>query len=289
MAIFKLRFEISKEVIVMYFITVSEMVGTNGEKIAREVAGVLNYDYYGEEELFKAADELGFVKDLKKLDEKGPTFLEKYFSEKPKIYLDRLQSVIYEVAKKGNGVFFGRGSQLMLNSFNCAFHVLVTGSTEKRVERLMKDMNIEKEVAERILQRSDQDKRGFLKFAFNEDWLNPRLYDLLLNTDKLSVESAVKMTIDAARSDEIKACGVDAVKLLETLSLHRRIESAILDAGIANSTLFISVEDTDSVKVYGLAHSLEEKETVERIVKATKGVNKITNDLTLLRTSMSGL
>jgi cytidylate kinase len=289
MAIFKLRFEISKEVIVMYFITVSEMVGTNGEKIAREVAGALNYDFYGEEELFKAADELGFVKDLKKLDEKGPTFLEKYFSEKPKIYLDRLQSVIYEVAKKGNGVFFGRGSQLMLNSFNCAFHVLVTGSTEKRVERLMKDMNIEKEVAERILQRSDQDKRGFLKFAFNEDWLNPRLYDLLLNTDKLSVESAVKMTIDAARSDEIKACGVDAVKLLETLSLHRRIESAILDAGIANSTLFISVEDTDSVKVYGLAHSLEEKETVERIVKATKGVNKITNDLTLLRTSMSGL
>jgi cytidylate kinase len=273
----------------MYFITVSEMIGTDGEKIARQVAETVNYPYYGEEELFKAADELGFVKDLKKLDEKGPTFLEKFFSEKPKIYLDRLQSVIYEVAKKGNAVFFGRGSQLMLNSFNCAFHVLVTGSTEKRVERLMKEMNIEKEIAEKILQRSDQDKRGFLKFAFNEDWLNPRLYDLILNTDKLSVESAVKMTIDAARSEEIKACGVDAVKLLENLSLHRRIESAILDAGITNATLFITVEDTNSVKIDGLAYSWEEKEMVEKIVKGTKGVNKITNELKLLKASMAGV
>ena len=33
----------------MYFITVSEMEGTNGKKIAQEVAKTLNYDYYGEE------------------------------------------------------------------------------------------------------------------------------------------------------------------------------------------------------------------------------------------------
>ena len=166
----------------MYFITVSEMIGTNGDKIAMEVAKNLNYTYYGEEELFKAANGMGFLSDLEKLDEKGPTLLEKLFSEKPKVYLDRLQSVIYEVAKKGDAVFFGRGSQLLLNSFGCALHVLVTGSMEKRAERIGTGMNVEKEVAEKIVQRSDQNKRGFLKFAFDEDWLNPRLYDLILNT-----------------------------------------------------------------------------------------------------------
>ncbi|MCJ7786108.1 MAG: cytidylate kinase-like family protein, partial [Desulfobacterales bacterium] len=93
----------------MYFITVSEMLGTNGEKIARQVATLLHYTYYGEEELFKAAVEMGFLSDIKTLDEKGPTFFEKIFSEKPKIYLDRYQSVIYELAKKGDALFFGRG------------------------------------------------------------------------------------------------------------------------------------------------------------------------------------
>jgi cytidylate kinase len=126
----------------MYFITFSEMLGTNGEKIARQVAKTLNYTFYGEEELFRAADEMGFFSDIEKLDEKGPTFLEKFFSEKPKVYLDRLQSVIYELAKKGDAVFWGRGSQLLLNAFYCAFHVLVTGSMKKRIQRMMEEKQI---------------------------------------------------------------------------------------------------------------------------------------------------
>ena len=93
----------------MYFITVSEMIGTNGEKIARKVAEELKYSLYGEEKFFEAASEMGFLSDIKKLDEKAPALFERFFSEKPKIYLDRLQSIIYEVAKKGNTIFFGRG------------------------------------------------------------------------------------------------------------------------------------------------------------------------------------
>src|SRR5512137_2534372 len=129
----------------MYFITISEMFGTGGDQVARQVAKKLSYTYYGEEELLKAADEMGFLSDIKKMDEKGPALFEKFFSERPKIYLNRLQSVIYEVAKKGNGVFFGRGSQLLLHSFDCAFHVLVTGSTEKRIERVMAEKRVGRE------------------------------------------------------------------------------------------------------------------------------------------------
>ncbi len=55
----------------MYFITLSEMIGTNGEKIARKVAEELNYLFYGEEEIFGAASEMGYLSDIKKLDEKG--------------------------------------------------------------------------------------------------------------------------------------------------------------------------------------------------------------------------
>jgi len=60
-----------------------------------------------------------------------------------------------------------------------------------------------------MIRQSDHDKRGFVRYAFDEDWLNPQLYDLLLNVDKLSFDSATKIVIDAAKSDEIKACGRD--------------------------------------------------------------------------------
>jgi hypothetical protein len=44
----------------MYFITFSEMLGTRGEQIAREVAKSLNYKHYGEEELLEGCRRDGF-------------------------------------------------------------------------------------------------------------------------------------------------------------------------------------------------------------------------------------
>jgi cytidylate kinase len=272
----------------MYFITISEMLGTKGQQIAREVAKSLNYSYYGEEEVLKAADEIGFFKDVQKLDEKGPSFFEKFFSEKPKVYLDRLQSVIFEIAKKGDAVFFGKGSQLLLNSFGCALHVFVTGSTERRIQQIMQEKGVGREIAEKWVHRSDQEKRGFLRFAFDEDWLNLNLYDLILNTDKLSVESAVKMVLDAARSDEIKACGMDSIRSLGRLSLHRKVESALLERGAMNQHLFFTVEDEDSVRLYGFVYAQDEKESIGKIVEGIEGVKKVFNDLAIFTGSMGG-
>ncbi len=222
----------------MHIMTISQMLGTAGEEIARKVASDLNYTFYGERELFNVAEELGVLADVKELDEKAPPLLERLFSEKPKIHLDRLQAVIYDVAKNGDTVFFGRGSQLLLNSFSCAFHVLIIGSHEKRIERVMKEMGLSEEEAEKMIRRSDQEKRDFIEFAFGKDWLNFQLYDLILNTDKLDLDSAVKAVIDSARSDEIKDCGKETVNTLGKLSLQRRVESAFIEAGVP-SNLFL--------------------------------------------------
>jgi cytidylate kinase len=272
----------------MYFITISELFGTNGDQIAQEVAKSLNYTYYGEEELLKAADQMGFLTDLQELDEKSPGLLERFFSEKPRVYLDRLQSVIFEVAKKGDAIFFGKGSQLLLNSFGCALHVLVTGSPEKRIDRIMRQKAVGREIAEKMMEGSDHDKKGFFRFAFNQDWLNPHLYDLILNTDKLSVESAAKMVVDAARSEEIKTCGTDSVRLLGKLSLHRKVESSLLEAGVTNQHVFFTIEDADSVRVYGLTYSLEEKKSIEEVLKGIKDIKKVTNELVMYKGSMGG-
>jgi len=272
----------------MYFITISEMLGTKGSHVAQGVAKGLNYTYYGEAELLRSAEEMGFFKDAQKLDEKGPALFERFFSEKPRVYLDRLQSVIFEVAKKGNALFFGKGSQLLLNSFNCALHVLVTGSTEKRIQQIMEEKKMDREIAEKMIHRSDQDKRGFLRFAFEEDWLNPNLYDLVLNTDKLTVDSAVRMVMEAAKSDAIKACGIDSMKLLEKLSLQRKVEAVALEAGMESQHTFFNVEDGETVRLYGIVYSLQEKESLEKMMKGTKGVKKVINNLTLFSGAMGG-
>jgi cytidylate kinase len=272
----------------MYFITISEMLGTNGEKIARKVAEELKYTFYGTRELFEVAAAMGFLSDAKKSDENVPALLERLFSDKPKIYLDRLQSVIYEVAKKGNAVFFGRGGKFLLYSFDCALHILVTGSMENRVQRVMGEKQAGREVAERIVSHSDRDKRAFIRFAYDEDMLNPRLYDLVLNTDKLSIDSAVKMIVDAAKSDEIKSCGIDSVQLLGKLSLNRKIESILLEAGVTSTHLFFTVEEADSVRLFGITDSSEEKQRVENLFRKIREIKNIKNELVVFKGSMGG-
>ena len=56
----------------MYFVTISEMLGTDGERIAREVAKKINYPFYAKEELYKAADEMGYLSDVAHLELKSP-------------------------------------------------------------------------------------------------------------------------------------------------------------------------------------------------------------------------
>jgi cytidylate kinase len=261
----------------MYFITFSKMMGTNAEKIAKQTATTLGYAFFGEHEIEKVAKEKGFLSEVQKFDEARLGFFDTFLRRKWKLYLDHLLSVMYETAKKGNTVFFGYGAQLMLKSFDCALHVLVTGSIEKRVQKVVEEHRVEKDLAKEILDRSDHHNREFIRLAYGVNWLDPKLYDMIVNTDKIGIDSAVKMVTEAAKSDGIAACGIDSVNRLDKLSLHWKVESILLEAGLSRN-VFVAVEDADTVRLDGLVYSAEEKEEVKRIVgNVTKGKTVLDN------------
>ena len=81
---------------------------------------------------------MGFLDSVEQIDEKRPSFFQRFFSHKPTVNLDRLNSVIYQLANQGDGVFLGRGGQILLKSFSCALHVRVIASREKRIQNLIK-------------------------------------------------------------------------------------------------------------------------------------------------------
>jgi cytidylate kinase len=266
----------------MDFITISEMVGANGEEIAREVAKQMGYPFYGTEELLKVALEMGFLSDVQQVEIKEPSLIDRLLSNRPRIFLDRIQAVIYEVARRGDAVFFGKGSQLLLRPFECAFRVLIIASLETRIKRVMEKNKVTRDMAEKILNTSDRDKRGFLRFAFDEDWLNPNLYDVVINTDKLDIKSAVAMIVNPAKSDEVKECGIEAVRSLGMLSLQRKIESALMEAGLMNPLLSFTVEDIDSIRIFGSVNSSVESAQIIQTLNQIEGVRNIKNDLTVL-------
>ena len=268
----------------MHFITFSRKMGTNGTEVARRVAEKLGYKFYDTRAIDQAAGEMGFLESVKEMDEKAPSLFHRLFSQKPAIALDRINSVVYELAKKGDAVFLGRGSHILLKSFQCALQIRVTASPEIRIQNLVK-RGFHRDAASKAMEQSDIERGAFIKFAFGVDWEASELYDLVLNMDKLSIDLAVNTVLGLARSDEIKACSVDALRSLEMMSLSSRAEAALIDAGLTYgpiTTVSVTVSEPGKVRLSGLVGETAAKTMAEKVVKGLKGVESIDNQIQVM-------
>ena len=262
----------------MYFITFTRKMGTNGSEIARRVANELHYSLYDTEAIETTAGEMGFLKDVKEADEKMPSLFERLFSRRPEVHLDRLNSVIYELASRGNAVFLGRGSHILLRAFTCALHIRVTASLDKRIQNLM-ERGFEREAAGKALHKSDHERGAFIKFAFGVDWDNPELYDMVLNMDNLSVALATDTVLHVARSEEVQARSIDAMQSLEMMGLARRAEAALVEAGFPSPSLSVVVVEPGKIRATGAVIDESTKIQVDKVLRGLKGIESVENQL----------
>jgi cytidylate kinase len=266
-------------------------MGTNGSEIARRVAEELGYRLYDTEAINAAAQDMGVLESVMAVDEKAPSLFQRLFSQRPTVYYDRLHSVIYELAKRGDAVFLGRGSHILLKAFGCALHVRVTASGETRVRTLM-ERGFNRDAALSAMKRTDDERSGFIQAAFGVDWERPELYDLVLNMDKLSINLAVDTVVHVARSSEIAEASADAVRSLEVLGLSNRVEAAMIEAGImighgharpgTLTSVTASVVEPGMVRLSGQVDTAERRAEAERIVRSVVGVQAVENDIRVL-------
>jgi len=268
----------------MHFITFSRLLGTNGGEIAKKVAARLGYRLIDTEDIDKKAREMGFLDSVEEMDEKAPSFLKRVFSQRPNINLARLNSIIDELGKEGDAVFIGRGGHILLKNFGCALHVRIVASRKTRIRNLV-ERGFEERDADRAIERSDYDRGGFMRFAFGVDWNDSKLYDLVLNMDKIGIDSAAETVVSLAESGDIKSCSLQALEVLGNLALSSRAEAAIMEAGLSfgvNTTVFVSVEAPGNVKLSGFVYDKEARAGAEEIVKGVKGVEGVVNELRVL-------
>jgi cytidylate kinase len=114
-----------------------------------------------------------------------------------KNYLSGLEYVIKELAGSHSIVIRGRGSQFILKDFPGAFHVQLVASIEVRVKRIMESLKLNEEDARREIARLDDGNREFVKRYFKANIADPINYDLVINTNRLSIEGAASIIIDA--------------------------------------------------------------------------------------------
>ena len=108
---------------------------------------------------------------------------------------------------------------------------------------------------------------------------DPGLYDLILNLEKISVDTAAKNIAEMARSEDILACSLSALESMERLSLERKIHAQLLEHVMASNIFSVEIKEPGTVAIYGIAGSEDEKARILKTVSDMEEVKKIESNL----------
>jgi cytidylate kinase len=110
------------------------------------------------------------------------------------------RKVIEEAARMGNCVVVGRGGQCILHGWPEVFHVFLYAPIEIRKKRVEERRGASAKGArdlEALVREYDRLRAAGIRQYFDQEWCNPNLYDLMLNT-KRGYESAMETILCAA-------------------------------------------------------------------------------------------
>ncbi|MDP3063952.1 MAG: cytidylate kinase-like family protein [Chloroflexota bacterium] len=116
-----------------------------------------------------------------------------------KRFVEVTRAVIEDLAQAGNVVINGRASNMFLWEWPGVLHVGLFAHMEHRIQVLTKRLHIGETEAGDLAIRTEQARRAFYRHVFKVDPNLSSHYHLILNMDKLSVETAAELVVRAAK------------------------------------------------------------------------------------------
>ena len=185
-------------------ITLSMQPGSGGTAIGDQLAKRLDYDFFNRdivEEISKSTKiRSTVINSLERERRRGVNdFITSLIEDQyihPDSYLSYLMEVINTIAKHGRAVIVGRGANFILPA-NEIFSVRVIAPLDLRVKRVaMANRVTTKDAKKRVMHRASK-RKAFVRQSFHADISDPRHYDMMINTGKVTIEAAVEAIIAA--------------------------------------------------------------------------------------------
>jgi cytidylate kinase len=109
-----------------------------------------------------------------------------------------IREMIVQAAGRGNAVIVAHAASYAVTPGPEALRVLVTASPKTRAARVRKAEGLDDVRAARAVKDSDAGRRDYLRRFYDVDAELPTHYDLVVNTDVLSIEHAAELVSNAA-------------------------------------------------------------------------------------------
>jgi hypothetical protein len=163
--------------------------------------------------------------------------------------------------------------------------VRVTRPFAQRVAWLQERLGTDDvDAAEEEVRRSDRAHAARMHAQFGVTWGDPLLYDLVLNTERVSVESCAAQIVALARRPEFAETEASRT-MLHNLALDARVRAA-LRADAATREVDVTVaSDRGRVVLTGMVLAADEVPAAERVAAGVPGVAGVDNRLRVIAKS----
>ncbi len=265
----------------MAIIAMSRELGSLGTVIGTAVAKQLGYKYIYQEITSEAARDYEVLEEkLIRVVEKAPRMLEKLKGDFRR-YQAFVQAQVFKAAQSDNVVLIGRWSTLLLREIKHAVRVRVTAPEEVRARRVMEMMQVGREKALEIVRENDIERGGRMEQLYAVDWKAPHLYDLVLNTEKVTVEAGAALIVELVKREEFQPTE-QSKKALHNIAVAASVR-AELKSHRSTHEVDVDVQvDDGNVTLMGVVTSEAEKRSVERVVKGIKDVSAVDSHLRVM-------
>lgn len=192
---------------------------------------------------------------------------------------------VFALADKGGIVLRGWGATCLLRPVRHVLRVRVTRPFRQRVAWLMDHLGTDdEEFAEAEVRRSDSAHASRMHDQFGVTWGDPLLYDLVLNTDRVSVDSCVEQIRQLVSRPEFQETA-ESRAMLADLALNARIRAALKDHESTRS-ININIESKNGKAVLsGIVINSHESAEAARIASTVAGTINVDNQLRLMASS----
>lgn len=189
-------------------ITISRAYGSGGRAIAQQLAQELGIPCYDNEVISKAAKEsdisswefsmaenMRFSDFIYSLSDITPhcqvqklTYGERIFEAQSK--------ALRALSDQGPAIFLGRCANYVLRDRPNCVHLFICGSLEARTRRAVEVYGLDEKDAAREVRRMDKLRSAYYSTNTGLRWGYGETYDLVINTDQVGVDGAVKLIQD---------------------------------------------------------------------------------------------
>ncbi|MDH5539463.1 MAG: cytidylate kinase-like family protein, partial [Rhizobacter sp.] len=177
----------------MPVIAMTQGMGSLAQDIAEQLAQELNLSTLQHEVSERVADKMHVSKSLiNRLRAGKAGTIERLKADREAMAIYSAEEVL-DAAARGNVVLRGWGATALLRPVPHVPCVRIMRPREKRIQWLMDQLDTDDaKLAEAEIRRSDESNTARMQAQFGVKWGDPVLFDLVLNTDRLSVDTCVQ-------------------------------------------------------------------------------------------------